>query len=337
MRTIPRLLRGAIPIALAALLLAGTVPANAAALTDHQRAVRGTRYIASKQNANGSIHAFSTIGSTADGILAFVAARQGSNNVIQAVKYLRHHVADITSPGLEAKTVMAMVAAGRNPENVNGVDMVAALQGLLGGDGHYGSTAVFDDALIVLALEAASQTPPASAYTWLLDAQCPDGGWAYDAPYNSSTDDADCYDGNPSTDFFTADSNTTSYVVMALEDANKTGWSTNPFTFFPTVRDSVHHGWAYASSFITTDANSTALVIQAYASASIAVPSGGMQALRALQLSCGAWAYTWNGATPGPDDIGATIGAVLGIAKAPLPISSGTFDTVTPSKPPACT
>ena len=337
MRTIPRLMRAAVPITLVALILAGTVPASAAGLTDHQRAVRGARYIASKQLKNGSIPAFSTVGSTADAILALVASRQGSDNVFRAVRYLRRHVAGITGVGLQAKTVMAVVAAGSDPRDVNGVDMVSALKALLGSDGHYGSTAVFDDALVVLALESAGTNPPARAYTWLINAQCPDGGWAYDAPYNPSIDDTHCFNGDPLNDYFTSDSNTTAYVVMALEEANQTTWATDPFAFFPTVRDSTHHGWAYSTGFVSTDANSTSLVIQAYVSASVAIPAGGLQALRNLQLTCGAWAYNWNGSAPGPADIGATIGAVLGVEKAPLPIAAGGFDTVNPSKPPACT
>ncbi|MEA2521236.1 MAG: hypothetical protein QOI81_882 [Actinomycetota bacterium] len=337
MRTIPRSLRGllraAVPVGVAVALLAGAVPAGA---TDANRAVRGARYIASKQLKNGSIPAFSTVGSTSDAVLALVAAHQGSENVGRALGYLRRHVADITSPGLQAKTVLAFVAAGRQPRDVNGVDMVAALKSTLGSDGHYGSTAVLDDALIVLALEGAGTNPPASAYTWLIKAQCPDGGWSYDAPYNPSTDDAHCFNGDPVNDFFTSDSNTTSYVVMGLEEANKTTWKTDPFTFFPTVRDPGHGGWSYSTGFLSTDANSTALVIQAYASASRVIPAGGLQALRALQLSCGAWAYSWSGSSPGPADIGATIGAVPGILRAPLPIKPGGFDTINPLKPPAC-
>lgn len=336
MRTTPRFMRAAVPIALSALVLAGTVPASAAGLTDHQRAVRGARYIASKQLHNGSIPGFSAVGSTADGVLALVAARQGSDNVARAVRYLRRHVADITSVGLQAKTVMAVVAAGQNPHDVHGVDMVASLRTLLGPSGHYGSTAVLDDALVILALEAVGAKLPARAYMWLINAQCPDGGWSYDAPYDPSIDDAHCFDGDIVNDYFSSDSNTTSYVVMALENANQTGWSADPFAFFPTVRDPDHNGWSYSGGFVSTDANSTALVIQAYVSASIAIPSGGLRALRDLQLRCGAWAYNWNGGTPGSADTGATIGAVLGIEKAPLPIAAGGFDTMTPSKPPAC-
>lgn len=336
MRSTPRLLRAIVPAGLVVALLVGTVPAGAAGPTSAQRAVRGARYIASKQSPNGSVRAFSTVGSTADAVLALVASRQGSYNVARAVRYLRRHVADITSPGLRAKTIMAIVAAGKNPRSVNGVDMVAALKGLLGSDGHYGSSAVLDDALIVLALEAAGAKPPARAYAWLVSAQCPDGGWSYDAPYNPATDDVHCFNGDPVNDYFTSDSNTTAYVVMALEAAHQTAWGADPFAFFDTVRDPAHLGWSYSTGFLSTDTNSTALVIQAYTSASRAVPSGGMAALRDLQLACGAWAYTWSGSSPGGADIGATIGAVPGIEKAPLPIEPGGFDTVRPAKPAAC-
>ena len=337
MRNTTRLLRAIVPAGLVVALLVGTVPAGAAGLSNAQRAVRGARYIASKQSPNGSVHAFSTVGSTADAVLAFVVARQGSYNVSRAVRYLRRHVASITSPGLQAKTVMALVAADRNPRSVNGVNLVAALNGLLGSDGHYGSTAVLDDALVVLALEAARATLPARAYAWLIGAQCPDGGWSYDAPYDPPIDDTHCFNGDPVNDYFTSDSNTTAYVLMALEAANRTTWSADPFAFFDTVRDPAHHGWSYSTGFLSTDANSTALVIQAYASASMAVPSGGMGALRDLQLGCGAWAYNWSGAARGAADIGATIGAVPGIEKAPFPIEPHGFDTVRPAKPPACT
>ena len=336
MRSTPRLLRAIVPAGLVVALLVGTVPAGAAGPTSTQRAVRGARYIASKQSPNGSVHAFSTVGSTADAVLALVASRQGSYNVARAVRYLRRHVADITSPGLQAKTIIAIVAAGKNPRSVNGVNLVAALKGLLGSDGHYGSSAVLDDALIVLALEAAGANPPARASAWLVAAQCPDGGWSYDAPYDPAIDDVHCFNGDPVNDYFTSDSNTTAYVVMALEAAHMTAWGADPFAFFDTVRDPAHHGWSYSTGFLSTDANSTALVIQAYASASMTVPSGGMGALRDLQLPCGAWAYTWNGTSPGTADIGATIGAVPGIERTPLPIEPSGFDTVRSAKPAAC-
>jgi hypothetical protein len=192
---------------------------------------------------------------------------------------------------------------------------------------------VFDQALGVLAIESAGVKPSASVIGWLRDAQCPDGGWAYDAPYAPGTDDDHCDDGTD-TDFFTSDSNTTSYVVQAMAAADRGAFDADPFAFFDTVRDGDHGGWAYSTGFIATDANSTALVIQAYASADEAVPSGGLDALRDLQYRrCGAWAYTWDGAAKGEPDVGATIGAVPGILRAPLPISGrASGDVPTPAE-----
>ncbi len=115
---------------------------------------------------------------------------------------------------------------------------------------------------------------------WLLDAQCPDGGWAYDAPFAPGTDDQHCDDGSGN-DFFTSDSNTTAYAVQALEEAGRTGWGDDPFDFFDTVRDPDHGGWAYSRAFLVTDANSTGLVLQAFV-------AGEQRSPRAVSGRCGA-------------------------------------------------
>jgi len=84
--------------------------------------------------------------------------------------------------------------------------------------------------------------------------------------------------------------------------------------FLPTLRDGTA-GWGYSQGY-PTDINSTALVVQAYVAAGVSVPSGGFAALRTSQLDCGAWPYQPGGS----DDIGATIGAILGILRRPLPV-----------------
>ena len=48
----------------------------------------------------------------------------------------------------------------------------------------------------------------------------------------------------------------------------------NPFTFFDTLRDPDNGGWSYSGSFIATDANSTSLVLQAYAAERMHIPDG---------------------------------------------------------------
>jgi len=318
---------GRIPARLAAAALcagvlvgvAGSV--HAAPLTDRARAERAVAYLASRQKASGAIVAFSPIGSTADAVSSFAAAGVGRTRMNRALGFLRGRVqaGRVDSIGLQAKVVLAVSAAGANPRDFGGVNLVRALRDTLAG-GHFGASAVFDDATAVLALESAGVTPGTNVAAWLLKAQCPDGGWAYDLPYTPG-DDAHCFDGS-GTDFFTSDSNATSLVVQALARMSSTDWLASPFAFFDTVRDGVNGGWAYSTAFIATDANSTGLVLQAYVAAGLRIPAGGLQALRKLQYArCGAFAFTSSGATKGDPDVGATIGAVPGLLRTPFPVS----------------
>ena len=107
---------------------------------------------------------------------------------------------------------------------------------------------------------------------------------------------------------------------MALEHVGRNGYGVSPYPFFADSRDATHGGWGYTSGF-GTDANSTALVIQAYEAADRAIPSGGLAALRGLQdLDCGAWSFNYTGDVPGPPDVGATIGAIPGVLRTAFPI-----------------
>jgi hypothetical protein len=310
-------------------------PSSALATSDPGRAERGLGFIASHQRPNGSIPAFSPIGSTADAILAAVAVGKGRGVVKDALGYLSRRVATGTvhAVGLRAKIVLAVTAAGRNPRAFGGRNLVSQLRKTISG-GRFGTAAVFDDALATLALVSAGLKPSLSVTDWLRNAQCPDGGWAYDEPYDPSTDDATCYDGTAG-DFFTSDSNTTSYVVQALEASNRATFGADPFAYFDTVRDGANGGWSYSGGFIATDSNSTALVLQAYAAADAGVPAGGRIALRKLQYPrCGAWAYSYDGASRGVPDLGATIGAVPGLLLEALPFSGPVVGPIGPT--PVC-
>ena len=298
------------------------LPASAGTITDRERAKAGAAFLTTMQKPNGSIPAFSPIGSTADAVLAFVAARAARGAQGDAVAYLRAQIrrGNVTGVGLVAKVVQAAVAAGRDPRSFGGENLVRWLRSRIRDDGHIGNSAIFDDALAVLALEAAGLQPSKNVTGWLLGAQCPAGGWSYDAPYDPDTDDEVCFDGSED-DVFSADTNTTAYAVMALEHAGRDAYGTSPFPFFAGARDKTHGGWEYAPGF-GTDANSTALVIQAYLSAGRAIPSGGLAALRALQpdVGCGAWAYNYEGDVPGAPNVGATIGAVPAVVRTFLPL-----------------
>jgi hypothetical protein len=104
----------------------------------------------------------------------------------------------------------------------------------------------------------------------------------------------------------------------------------DPFAFFSAIRDSAGGGWGYTWGFQTTDANSTALVLQAYAAAGLAPPSGSMTALRSLQnIKCGGFSLK----AGAKQNVGATIGAVMGLLQQPLPVDPQTVAGPAPAYP----
>ena len=311
-----------------AVVVVSAVPQAAGAVSaSRQRALEGSSYVVGEQRANGAICAFSCIGSTADAVTALVAARTAPGVVKDALAYLRRQVerGHVTGIGVRAKVAMAAEAGGANPRAFGGLNLVRAITDVEGVNGHYGDAAVFDQALAMLALLGAGTDPSADAESWLEAAQCDDGGWQYDAP-PSASDDEHCFDSSipDPGDFFTSDSNTTSLAIQVL----RTGRDVDEaFAFLPTLRDGTA-GWGYSQGY-PTDINSTALVIQAYVAAGTAVSAGGFATLRTSQLDCGAWPYQPGGG----DDIGATIGAILGILRRPLPVPPLGATSPLPSTP----
>ena len=328
-RVLPPVLSCAIVLALAAAAAAAPIPGV-------ERSRRADAYIASQQRANGSIPAFSPVGSTADAVLAFVAADAGQARMRRALGYLERQVdaGAVSTLGLRAKVVIAWTATGRSARTIGGHNLLRPIRTALQTPSN-----VFDTALGVLATEAAGVTPPAPALQFLVDNECPDGGWPYDA-YDSATEDAHCTNiANPSGDFFSSDTNTTAYVVMGIEASPVPVSLTAPNTpidFFDAIRDTTNGGWGYTWGFDTTDANSTGLVLQAYAASKLSPPAGSRRALIRLQYPrCGAFAFTYVSAgVRGDPDVGATIGAVPGLLGVALPMS-GHASKVLPAVP-AC-
>ncbi|MGH2702512.1 MAG: hypothetical protein ACRDJB_13195 [Actinomycetota bacterium] len=281
----------------------------------------------------GAIPAFSPLGSTADAVVSLVAAKAGQSAVNRAIDYLKRKVDKVLSDpdvGLRGKVVMALVAAGRNPRRFAGTNLVKEITKLEQPDGRYGEdTEVFSQALLLLALVAADKQPSDVGAQWLVDAQCDDGGWQFDEPAGP-VDDEHCKDLSDPNDFNTSDSNTTSLAVQALA-ALGVEPAADPFSFIESLRDDNKGGWGFTQEFTLTDANSTALVIQAYKADGQSIPSGGMDALRALQYplckknhAAFAFSYEDNGngglKRTGPD-VGATISAIPGLLRLPFPIA----------------
>lgn len=339
-------------LAAAVALVLSAAPATAGpTLTRRARVASG--FLVSNQNQDGSFPGFSSIGSTADAVVSLVAARRGPKAINAALDYLEANVADADEIGEKAKVVMAAVAGGRDPLSFGGENLVQQIadseqQEQGPNQGRYGATTeVFNHALAMLALEAAPTVDPSTnALTWLVGAQCGDGGWQYDEPPRPD-EDLHCYSGDPNADWFQSDTNTTSYAVQAIaaHPQATAPLQNSPFKFFRQIRDPIKRGWGYTWNFNLTDTNSTALVIQAFTAAGKALPKGAMRALKRLQYRmCGKWRgafpYSYEQREDGSykktgRDVGATIGGILGLLRKPLPVGYRNVTRAIP-KPTRC-
>ncbi|MEA2476088.1 MAG: hypothetical protein QOC87_287 [Actinomycetota bacterium] len=347
-------------VACAALLTSST---SAIAASPQKRAALGTRYVVTRQHKNGSFPGFSALGATADAVLSLAAAARGQGAIDKAIAYLKANV-DSASLGQKAKIALAAVAAGKDPRSFGGHNLLKEIKASQKPSGRYAEkgdfTAVITHSLAMIALEAGGAKASAKAQMWLRDAQCPDGGWQYDGPRHKG-ENRHCFDAKSGNDFSTTDTNTTSYGVQALVATHThLAFKTNPFKYFASARDDLG-GWRYSykrsSGGATTymDANSTALVLQAFAAEGKALPGRGIRALEKLQYrKCGslegAFARTWEKrggklhrspsikdakaekSADGPTVIGATVGAIPGLLGDPLPISHTTTTTAPPAR-----
>ncbi|HVF54178.1 MAG TPA: hypothetical protein VNC78_11335 [Actinomycetota bacterium] len=331
-------LRSSVAAATALLLVTGS--AASARIRPPERAINATRFIAANQTSDGSFEgSFSPIGTAADAVVALSAARRAPGTIDAALDYLETNVDDADTVGLKSKVVMAAVAGGRDPRAFGGRDLVKEIRESVGEDGQYGEHTnapgdpeVFDHALAILALAGAGEgIVPEQVFTWLISAQCDDGGWQFDDPAGEN-DDNHCHDGTEG-DFSRSDTNTTAIAVQALQVAvDSRRPPVSPFRFFAKTRDPEKRGWGYDLTLNLTDANSTALVIQAHVAVGRDLPRGAMRALTRLQYpncgdNAGAFAFTWERDASGSGElrrgepnVAATIGAVLGLLRQPLPL-----------------
>lgn len=301
------------------LIMVGAAPALAD--VDTQAALD---YLTTQQNADGGYGSGfspeSTVGSTADAVHAIVAAGGDLATFDQdgntPLTYLADHAAAVDNAGDLAKMVMAVVAAGENPRTLGGVDSVARLEGMANGDGLFitQNDTFFSHILAVLALASVERPLPDGAAAAIVDAQQESGAWAWD--------------GTTGTD---ADTNTTAFAVQALVAAGEPADGkavSGALDYYRSIQNT-DGGWPYQSpsSFGTdTDANSTALTIQALIAAGEdpagwTTDEGGdpVSTLEAFQNESGAFA--WQAAVPG-DNLLATVQALPALAGQAFPLAS---------------
>ena len=323
---VPGARRAAACLAASALLVAAGAQTSAMAATDSERRARiGVGYLASQQEADGSIPRSPPWIDRGRGHL-HGGGSAGADTIVDAMRYLRMQVAKgaVTNVGQRAQVSLAVVAAGGTPREFGGRNLIAQLRATEQPNGRYGrSTDVYEHALAMLALAAADAGPSTAATAWLARAQCGDGGWQNDdppGPARTSTASTESI----RVDFFTSDTNTTGVAVQALGRSRISRSGPRPVRLLRRHPGSEVRRLGAAWGFETTDANSGALVLEAYAASGRRLPSGALAALKALQYRrCGAWAYSWTDGRGGvvrtPPDVGATIQAIQGVLQQPLP------------------
>jgi hypothetical protein len=198
----------------------------------------------------------SDVSTTAEAVIALAAGGQDagtvrSSNGASPLDYLYQQVktSQLEGTGIKAKVVLALVAAGLNPSDFAGQDLVAQLEAAYDPDSGSYSGSIFDQALVMLALTNAGRAVPEGAADYLMTYQTTDGAWSF-------TGDTAALSG---------DTNTTALVIQALAAAGRKDDAGRALAYLQRVQNS-DAGWPYQnpSPYGTeTDANSTALVIQA--------------------------------------------------------------------------
>ena len=176
-------------------------------------------------------------------------------------------------PGQLALLILAAHSLGANPTNFGGTNLVNRLlateQTTAPNAGRFGTDAQvpffnagpYDQGLALSALQAAGVNAPAASISWLVQAQCPDGGWTAPDPVDNPCDGDPGLGAGP-------DTNTTAQALQGLADQGDLPSATaNSALGFLTAGQNADGGWAYdpnaADNHQTSDPDSTALVIQA--------------------------------------------------------------------------
>ncbi len=248
-------------------------------------------------------------GVTAEVVSTLIALRNTgvSVDIEGAVLYLQSNApanTDLVSGG-DAKVVVALIAAGADPRDVGGVDMVARVLSTWDEAAHRYGVHLGEHAYALMALQLTGEKIPDDAIEMLTSSQLEDGSWSVDGSTTSGGGSAVI----------------TAFVVQALV---ATGHGDDPsieraLAYFHTLQSA--DGAFSFSPGAPPDANTTGFVISALTAAGENPKSGdwnnAVAGLLTFQNESGAFRFD---ETDPRDDILSTIPALIGLAGAVYPV-----------------
>jgi len=265
--------------------LAGQVGAASPTLPKTTAAQNAARWLGGQLTPQGTIDdvtpGTADLSETLQAVLALGAAGVDLHAARAGLSYLEARSAGYITqqgsdgPGQLANLILAAHVLGASPTDFGGTNLVTRLlatEQASGPDaGRFGTDAqnadynagTLDQGLALAALAAVGVQPPAAAVRWLVNQQCPNGGWTDPDDVTNPCDPDPIGSAVPD-----EDTNTTSYVLegLAAQGALTSAVSTKALSFLTAAQDS-DGGWGYspntAANPETSDPDSTALVIQA--------------------------------------------------------------------------
>ena len=331
---------------------ATAVSASQPSLPQPVSAQAGGTWLGSQFTAQGYIPSSSDPGTadlsaTANGILALASANVDPGVASTALSYMESNVNDfvtqdgIDGPGQLALLILDAHALGADPISFGGTNLVARLlatEETSGSNtGLFGTTkqakdfvaGSYNQGLGLAALAAVGDTSGStirSAERWLLNQQCPDGGWT------SYKDVSNPCSGNPA-DFEGPDTNSTSLAIEGLSaQGDLSGSALSEAHGFLVGAQDADGGWGYEPNTVSapgsTDPDSTSLVLQAILSmgdapnkAPFNTNANPVSVLESSQASSGADKGSFNFPGVSGPDIIATYQAVPAMAGVVIPFN----------------
>src|SRR4051794_4352980 len=283
-------------IAAAAAVAAGSpISADAATPTTHRPAKAAAGWLARQLTGanHDHINAFGadSPGTTADVVLSLDAASVGQDAAKRATSWLRTQADSFTTataagagrdPGRLAKLLLVAEAQRADVHAFGGVDLVAQLKSAEQPSGAFADTtnpakgdSPVSQALALIALShtgSLSDWPDAAAIGWLASQQCGDGGFYYAT--------------QPTPPLHCKDVDSTAFAAQALLTVHSSIAASAVHWLRSHRNADGGYGFAFGSSSPASNANSTAVTVQALIQAGYSASPGRTWLIK-HQVGCG--------------------------------------------------